>query len=206
MALWTERSRAHCSLPHSWRAQPLTSSNQGQQNCTRKNPATTLNVSLCNWLFCAIPFHPMLQALSQASLPGSKYLASYRESFLSTFPARNSCSAVVYISPGCKMLSLWAILLSNSTTTTLNRGWKGFLLLWHGLACPEMGTPLTVWSAEQKHQTSWSGKWNIEEKEEPPHCYPDIVITEMNAGIFHTRTMEAHCKCTRLAGEVCTIE
>lgn len=159
MALWTEHSCAHCSLPHRWRAQPLTSSNQGQQNCTQKNPATPVNVSLCNWLFCAIPFHPMLQALSQASLPGSKYLASYRESFLSTFPARNSCSAVVYISPGCKMLPLWAILLSNSTATTLN-GLEGLLaaLTWLGMSRDGNPTDLVVWRAEAPNIMVWEMK------------------------------------------------
>lgn len=157
-------------------------------------PAATLTVSLRNWPFCAHSFHPMLQGLSQVSLPGPKYLASYRESFLDIFPAKDSCSAAAYISEGCKMLTIWAILLSNRTTTSLNKGWKGFLLLWHGLACPEMGTPVTAWSEEQEHQTSWSGKQNIKEKEEPPHCHPDIVVTEMNACIFHTWTMGAHCK------------
>lgn len=158
MALWT----GNCPLQSSPQLKdPATDQQQlrtvklhTEEPCNNFHCESLQLTVLCTFLF--IP----CQALSQASLPGSKYLASYRESFLAIFPAKNSCSAVVYISEGCRMLTIWAIILNNSSTTTLSRGWKGFLAALTWLSVSRNGNPTDcmVWRAGASNIMVWEMK------------------------------------------------
>lgn len=159
-------------------------------------------MSLATDCFVHVTGHATLQAFLQAHVPGSKYLASYRESILATFPARISFSAVVCIWQGCKMLHI----LVQQHYNHLKQGLEGCLaaLTWLCMAWDGNNSNCMVWSAEAPNIVVW--EVNIEEKKEPPHCHPAIVMTEMDAGIFLTWTTEAHHESTRPAREVCIIK
>lgn len=111
---------------------------------------------VCTFLFIPCSISHML--LSQAA---ENNLASYRESCLATFPAKNSCSAVVYISEGCKMLAIWVILLSNSALNShLKQGLERLLaaLIWLGMSRDGNPTDCMVWRAGAPNIRIWEMK------------------------------------------------
>ena len=169
-----------------------------------EDPTKTLDVNPHNRLFCACYCSSHAPSTPTSSSPRLEISCQLQGIHPDPMPCQDLifCSCVHLT--GVKDADHLSHPLAQQDHSHPKQGLEGLLaaLTWLCTAQGGNNTDCMVWRAE----ASWSGKVNTEEKEEPPHHHLDIVIIEMDAGIFLTQMTEAHRESARPAREVCIIK